>query len=228
MQADERQEALLKEPDISAEWDNHVRNLDGEVSYTRLSDLYPYQSDVIDGKQTGGDANTYKLFLERAYNLLSQGGNCGIIVPSGLYTDQGCTGLRKLFLKRAQISYLYCFENRRGIFPIDSRFKFVLFGIRKTATEDMFDAAFMLHDMGVLSAPQDYSITILSKLIERFSPDTVSIMEFRSQQDVDIVAQIYGNWPPLGEAILSDWSIALTREFDMTNARGLFNTEHNG
>lgn len=82
--------------------------------------------------------------------------------------------------------------------------------------------------MGVLSAPQDYSITILSKLIERFSPDTVSIMEFRSQQDVDIVAQIYGNWPPLGEAILSDWSIALTREFDMTNARGLFNTEHNG
>ena len=43
-----------------------------------------------------GDINTYKLFLERFYSLLSEGGCMGIVVPSGIYTDQGCQPLRQL------------------------------------------------------------------------------------------------------------------------------------
>jgi hypothetical protein len=223
--AEHRQQELLEDTEIQAAWENYVNFIDNQVDYTRLSENYPYQSVVIDGKQTGGDANTYKLFLERAYNLLRPLGICGILVPSGLYTDQGSTGLRQLFLSRAQISYLLCFENRRGIFPIDSRFKFVLFGYRKQQAHGAFDAAFMLHDLDVLAAPQEYTLSVPVSLIQHFSPDTYSIMEFRSQRDVDIVEHIYGDLSLLGEKIDGAWSISFASEFHMTGDRILFNQE---
>ena len=34
--------------------------------------------------------------------------------------------------------------------------------------------------------------------VKRFFPDTLSVMEFRSQRDIDAI-HIYGDWPLLGE-----------------------------
>jgi hypothetical protein len=229
MAAKRRQDELLAElPDIRTAWDNYVANLDSQDDYFRVSEAYPYENLVIEGRQTGVHANTYKLFLERSFGQLRRGGQSGMIVPSGLYTDQGCTGLRKLFLTQAQITYLLCFENRRKVFPIDSRFKFVLFGFCKKQTSGAFDAAFMLHDLEVLAAPEVRSIHIQTDLIPRFSPDALSIMEFRSQRDLDIVAQIYGQWPLLSQAVENLWSVNITQEFNMTHDRDLFNEKGDG
>ena len=228
MAAEKRQGELLRNTEIRAAWDAYVSALNNQVDYIRQSDIYLYQSVVIDGKQTGGDANTYKLFLERAYELLRPLGACGIIVPSGLYTDQSSTGLRQLFLSQAQISHLLCFENRRSVFPIDSRFKFVLFGYRKQPAQGAFDAAFMLHNLEVLAAPQEHTLSVPAPLIQRFSPDTLSIMEFRSQLDVDLVQHLYSDWPLLGEKLEGAWSVTFAREFHMTDDRYLFNEINTG
>jgi len=56
------------------------------------------------------------------------GGRMGIVVPSGIYTDQGCQPLREMFFNQSRVEFLYCFENRRAIFNIHRSFKFVLFG----------------------------------------------------------------------------------------------------
>ena len=48
------------------------------------------------GKKTGSDINLYKLFTEQCANLLREGGDCGIVIPSGIYTDLGAKGLRDL------------------------------------------------------------------------------------------------------------------------------------
>ncbi|HYU76436.1 MAG TPA: hypothetical protein VEL31_27515, partial [Ktedonobacteraceae bacterium] len=221
----DRQRDILNDEEVKAEWESYVRNLDAQVDYFSSSELYEYQTVEIDGKRTRGHANTFKLFLERALDLLHNEGVSGMIVPSGIYTDQGCTGLRQLFLNHAHIEYLFCFENRRGIFPIDSRFKFVLLGVRKAPASASFDAAFMLHDLEVLSAPEEHSVTVPTKLIRRFSPDTLSIMEFRSQRDIDIIAHIYGNWPLLGE---TTWDITFAREFNLTDDRHFFNQKDIG
>jgi hypothetical protein len=225
--ADEREKELLKEAEISAKWREYEQEISTQVDYFRLGERYPYQSVPVNGKLTGGDVNTYKLFLERAYGLLRPGGDCGIVVPSGLYTDQGCTGLRQLFLERAQINHLVCFENRRGIFPIDSRFKFVLFGFEKKTSSGAFDAAFMLHDLEVLSDLKDVSLSVPTKLIQRLSPDTLSLMEFRAQEDIDIMARLYRQ-PLLSEIVEGAWKIILAREFHMTDDRYLFNQEGTG
>ncbi len=226
VEAIRRQNQLLQDPHIGAAWDIYAQFLDAQVNYYSFSELYSYQVVQINGKRTRGHINTYKLFLERTFGLLCQNGTCGMIVPSSFYNDQGSTGLRQLFLSRAQINYLICFENRRGIFPIDSRFKFVLFGYRKQSAQDVFDAAFMLHDLDALTAPQEYTLSVPAPLIQRFSPDTYSIMEFRSQQDADIVEHIYGDWPLLGDKIDKTWNIKLAREFNFTEDRDFFNQEN--
>lgn len=227
--AKRRQDELLDElPDIRIAWDNYVASLDSQDDYFRVSEAYPYENLVIEGRQTGVHANTYKLFLERSFGLLRRGGQSGMIVPSGIYTDQGCTGLRKLFLTQAQITYLLCFENRRKVFPIDSRFKFVLFGFCKKQASDAFEAAFMLQNLDLLAAPETHSIHMQNDIIPRFSPDALSIMEFRSQRDLDIVVQIYGQWPLLSQAAENLWSVSITQELNMTHDRSLFNEAGDG
>lgn len=225
VEALQRQNKLLENRQIRDAWETYTQSLDAQVNYFSFSETYSYQVAQIDGKRTRGHINTYKLFLERTYGLLCQHGMCGMIVPSGFYNDQGSTGLRQLFLELAQISYLLCFENRRSVFPIDSRFKFVLFGYHKQSAQDAFDAAFMLHDLDVLAAPHEHTLSVPAPLIRHFSPDTLSIMEFRSQGDVDIVQRIYGNWPLLGEQIENTWNITFAREFNFTDDRHFFNQE---
>ncbi|WP_442941805.1 Eco57I restriction-modification methylase domain-containing protein [Nostoc sp.] len=59
---------------------------------------------MINGKRHGKDVNFYKLFLEQCFNLLRHGGGCGIVIPSGIYTDLGANKLRKmLFIATARL-----------------------------------------------------------------------------------------------------------------------------
>lgn len=44
---------------------------------------------VVDGRPRSVDLNLYKLFVERSFHLLRAGGHCGIVIPSGVYTDLG-------------------------------------------------------------------------------------------------------------------------------------------
>jgi N-6 DNA Methylase len=227
--AEQRQEELLRDHEIRNEWEIYSKNLDSQIDYFRLGEAYPYQLGEVDGKAAKAHGNTYKLFLERGFNLLSNKGKCGLIVPSGIYTDQGCTGLRQLFLSHAQINYLLCFENRYEIFPIHRSFKFVLFGFCKQAPQGSFATAFMLHNLEILTTIEEYTLSIPEHLIKRFSPDTLSIMEFRSQRDLDIIKQIYGDLPLLKDHADKTWTPLLrSEEFNMTHSRAIFNEDSKG
>jgi hypothetical protein len=67
-----------------------------------------------------------------------------------------------------------------------------------------------------------------TKLLRRFSPDSLSVMEFQSQRDYAIAEKIYGDWPLIGEEVAGSWNIKFSREFDMTNDRRLFNQIERG
>jgi hypothetical protein len=100
----------------------------------RAAPEFKHQSAVVGGKKTGSDINLYKLFVERSFHLLRAGGHCGIVIPSGIYTDLGAKGLRDLLFGHTQIEGLFCFENRKTIFEgVDSRFKFVVLTFEKAA-----------------------------------------------------------------------------------------------
>jgi len=62
-------------------------------------------------------------------------------------------------------------------------------------------------------------------LIRKLSPDSHSVMEFKSEQDIAIAEKLLKH-PLLGDKREGEWQVGFTAEFHMTNdAKGLFETE---
>ncbi|MFP4412471.1 Eco57I restriction-modification methylase domain-containing protein, partial [Coleofasciculus sp.] len=113
---DQEKQKLLKNPEIAQAWLEYQSQYPYMSSYYRSSEQYKNQVSVVNGKKAGTDINLYKLFLEQCFNLLKPCGECGIVIPSGIYTDLGAKQLRAMLFEQTQITGLFCFENRRTIF----------------------------------------------------------------------------------------------------------------
>ncbi len=88
-----------------------------------------------------------------------------------------------------------------------------------------FPAAFMRHDVAELARfPAEGALMLDVALIKRLSPDSHSVMEFKSALDVQIAEKML-RFPLLGERIEGAWNLALKREFHMTDDSHLFKTE---
>ncbi|MEJ1959141.1 MAG: DNA methyltransferase [Nitrosomonadales bacterium] len=247
---EKEQEKLLANKEIRAAWLDYESRFPHISAYFRAAPEFSFQSAVVNGKKTGSDLNLYKLFVERCFGLLRPGGHCGIVIPSGIYTDLGAKGLRDLLFNHSHIEGLFCFENRKTIFEgVDSRFKFVVLTFEKTAKprlqqegernvsappDDLlapnggttsFPAAFMRHDVAELDRfPNEGALWLDVELIRHLSPDSHSVMEFKSDLDVQIAKKML-RFPLLGEEIEGAWNLRLSNEFHMTNDSKLFNTE---
>ena len=62
----------------------------------------------------GGDANLYRLFLERALALTHPDGIVALLTPSGIYADRSAAGFFGKMAGEKRLLALYDFENRRG------------------------------------------------------------------------------------------------------------------
>ena len=76
--------------------------------------------------QSIGHANRYQLFAERALALARHGGRIGLVLPSGLATDQGSAPLRRRLLSGCDVDALVGIDNQRGVFPIHRSVRFLL------------------------------------------------------------------------------------------------------
>ncbi len=206
-------------------WLNYLSGFPHQSLYFRSSSQYENQRAVVNGRTTGSDINFYKLFTEQCYNLLRTGGECGIVIPSGIYTDLGATGLRKMLFEQTQITGLFGFENRKAIFEgVHRQFKFVVLTFAKDNSTKIFTATFMRHDVAELANfPNENGLRISVNLIERLSPGSLSIMEFNQVIDMQIADKML-QYPPLNEEIQSVWNFVLTNEFHMRNSSHLFQT----
>lgn len=185
--------------------------------------------------QGGADFNLYKLFLEIAHALLKKpnpsdggsmvaGGRLGFIVPSGVYSDHATQQLRDLFLKKCRWEWLFGFENRYKIFPIDGRQKFCAVIIEKGGRTESINAAFMRHDVSDWDRAELLSTLYAVAQVERFSPETHSILEISSMPDLNLLESVYRAGVLLGDSSSGGWSINYAREFDPTLDSNLFHT----
>ncbi len=203
---------MADNPAIAEKWEEYCDGFVEQSAYFREPMCYSAL-----GK---GDINTFKLFLEQFFTVLHDGGRMGILVPSGLYTDQGCQPLRGRFFNSSQIEFLYCFENRwPTIFTaVDGRFKFVTFGTKKGRKTDRFKCAFMEHDPERLPAIDTNALKMSVKQVKKFSPSSLTIMEFNSQRDIEIMTSIYNEQPLLGEKLNDCWNVKLRMgDYHLTN-----------
>ena len=195
-------EELKTNTEFAARWREH------EAYYERHKEFF----GRVFKKQGTGDWNLFKLFIERDLSLVRHGGQFSLLVPSGFQTDEGCTDLRRWLCTENTLTELTSFENkgyrelkdgrehRKQIFPdVHPQFKFGFFKVIKGVTptpDHTFDGRFYLHDpKEVFSHPVRYSIAMM----QRFSPQTLSLMEFRSAEDYVICGKIRSELPLLSE-----------------------------
>lgn len=223
---EEEQSKLLQDADIRTAWLEYRSRFPHINTFFRSISQYINQIPMIDGKKAITDINLYKLFLEQSFNLLRDGGQCGIVIPSGIYTDLGTKQLRELLFSSTQIGGLFCFENRKEIFEgVHRSFKFVVLTFEKGHHTEVFPGSFMRHDVTELDRfPAAGSLLLNVALIRRLSPDSLSIMEFKNETDVQIAEKAL-DLPLLTEEIVDRWNLVLGREFHTTDDRELFLTE---
>jgi len=223
------EELNAEDPRIVDQWQAQTQLIEESAAFYRACGDYT--------RQGRGDTATHKLFLERMYGLLQDRGRIGYVVPSGIYTDLGTKDLREMLLNEGNIQYIYSFSNERFFFPgVHHDFKFALLGAQKGPQSDGFWAAFRFNPR-VAVAPEELPrfladpvnlIYMRWRSLVRFSPDSLSVMEFQTLRDYELAERIYDNWPLLGEEVPDTWNIRFTREFDITNDRGLFNATKQG
>ena len=83
-----------------------------------------------------GDINTYTVFAELGATAVSAAGRAGLILPTGIATDDTTQHIFRGFINSGRLISLFDFENRSRIFPgIDSRTKFCLLTLQGADSE---------------------------------------------------------------------------------------------
>ena len=169
--------------------------------------------------QGGSDLNLYKLFLEQMVRLLRAGGTVGVVLPASIYNDNGAGPLRRLLLETCDLQWLFSFENREKIFPIDSRFRFCcLVGSRGLSTRSV-RVAFSRRDLSDWADAERVVIEVVKEDLNLFSPISNSIPEVETARDLEALRTIFADGIALGSEKASAWGVKYFREYDMTGAR---------
>src|SRR3989338_7473701 len=221
-EAKKRIEELLKQrPYLKKLWNEYLSHY--EMYSTLYRENYKWQSSEVNGRQVSGDLDLYKIFTERAHQLLKENGMAGFVVPSGIYTDLGAKGLRTMLFEHSKIKALYSFENRgHSIFPdVHASYKFVLLVFEKAGKTISFPCAFFLHSADDLEKAIKNPTILDVDFVKKSSPTSWGVLEIKTPKDYEIIKKLL-KYPPLGEKIDGTWNVNMQSGFHMTNDSHLF------
>jgi len=189
------------------------------LDYARQSGRFPLTAK--------GDVNTYAVFAELARTIVRETGRVGLLVPSGIATDQTTSEFFRELVDSKALIGLYDFENRRGLFPdLHRSFKFsvLLFGGSKRCTPAA-DFVFFAHEVSELR-DRSRHIPLSAEDIQLLNPNSRTCPVFRSQRDAELTKAVYRRVPILVNAARGEagnpWGIRFLRMFDQTNDAELF------
>jgi hypothetical protein len=177
--------------------------------------------------ETGGTpkVNTYQLFAEQFLKLIGAGGRSGVIVPTGIATDNSTKAYFEAIATGGRLVSLYDFENREAIFPgVHRSYKFSLLtlgdGVEST------DYVFFAGATDQLTDPRRH-FTLSGDDIALINPNTRTCPVFRSQMDAELTKEIYERVPVLIDETLEEagnpWGISFRQGlFNMTSDSHLF------
>ena len=176
-----------------------------------------------------GDVNTYMLFAELSRQLVAPDGLIGLLVPSGIATDDTTKHFFGDLMENKALCALYDFENKEGVFAdVHRSFKFsvLLMNGRDRQTDDA-DFVFFARNMDDLK-PRDRHIKLSARDLKLLNPNTRTCPIFRTRRDGELTKRIYRNVPILidehRKAGGNPWAIQFVRMFDQTNDAELFRT----
>lgn len=172
-----------------------------------------------------GDVNTYALFAETFFQLLSPSGRAGIIVPTGIATDDSTKKFFVALIAQKRLARLVSFyEIRQWFKATDDRKPFCMMTIGQS------EAAELTFNIGKLSelTNADRWFTLTPEQFAHINPNTLTCPIFRSKKDAELTKKIYANVPVLirdardGEPELNPWGVRFMAMFHMANDSHLF------
>lgn len=131
-----------------------------------------------------GELNTYALFTDLAFNMLSEHGFLTLVVKSTLVTAPVNQRLWTRFLENETVRSVFLFENKKKIFSIDSRERFIVF-IAGKETTDHFEFAAGLTDPGELLKSETLHLT--AEDIRKINPFTNTIPNVSSNKEINFL-----------------------------------------
>ena len=167
-------------------WIEHKRKIEATSHIVKNAGFYTLSAS--------GNLNTYRLFSELASLILNTTGRTGMIVQSGIATDESGKEFFSTMLKQKRLARLLDFENREGFFPaVDSRFRFslmTLLGIDSPASGLACEFGWVLGNLEELKVPGRL-VYLDSEDLSLFNPNSGTCPTFKSQRDVEINRRIY-------------------------------------
>lgn len=200
-------------PTLLAEFHESRRKAEGDSHLMRNSGRYP-----LCGR---GDINTYAVFAETARDAIGPTGRLGIIVPSGIATDDTTKFFFGDMVESQTLTELLSFENEEFIFPgVHHSYCFSLMVVsgRSAPLSDMQFVFFARH-VSQLEPTAGRRFTLTAEDIHLLNPNTLTCPVFRSKRDAEITKGIYRRVPVLLNSRTGDdpWAFRVRRVFDMNN-----------
>ncbi|MBD6620896.1 N-6 DNA methylase [Komarekiella sp. 'clone 1'] len=216
-------EKLIKELpkknlELAKAFENAKHDAEAQSKFIRESSRFPLTAV--------GDINTYAVFAETTRKLISLDGRVGVIVPTGIATDDTCKKFFGDLTQKQALASLYDFENREGLFAaVDSRMKFSLLAISGKPIKRGNFAFFLTQPKQLDNKARLFQLT--PQDIALINPNTLTCPIFRTSQDAELTKKFYQHIPVLeNEKTGSNpWGILFMRMFDMANDSGLFKNE---
>ena len=195
------------------------KEIDSRNKYFRESGHYPLTAT--------GKMNTYPLFAEMGTNLISQSGRMGMVLPTGIATDDTTKDFFGAISSKQSIVSLFDFENKEGIFPgVHRSFKFCLLTLDGSKVDKSNFAFFATDVSHIQDTRRKFSFS--ANEISLFNPNTLTAPVFRTRSDAELSRKIYRKFPILVKEATGEnlWQIRFRQGlFNMTTDSALFSLE---
>lgn len=175
-----------------------------------------------------GDVNTYALFSEFVRNSISSIGRVGVIVPTGIATDDTNKQFFADVVSNKNLANLFDFENRGHLFSaLHTKTKFCLLTLSTLPLSDVYFCFLSIKVSDLKDNRRVFKLSPSDLLL--FNPNTRTVPLFRTRFDADLTSKIYLKTPVLINQSQNQnpWNITFLRMFDMSNDSGDFITEPN-
>jgi hypothetical protein len=206
-----------KNPELWKEYQKALHSADALSKFLRQSGRFPLTAR--------GDINTYSVFAELASLLINPNGRAGIVVPTGVATDDTNKYFFSSLVEHDKLASLFDFENREKLFPaVDSRYKFTLLTISNKPVQKS-EFSFFLTRAEHLGDDQR-RFTLSAEDFNRLNPNTRTCPVFRTKVDAEITKKIYEHVPVLinEQTGKNPWGVKFLAMFHMANDSHLFRT----
>lgn len=201
------------------------RASDATSNFARVGGRYPLTGT--------GDINLYALFAELATQLVNQFGRAGIIVPSGIATDNTTRAFFDYLLSSKKLHYLFEFENE-GFFKGAGSGHMVRFALTtiggNAVTRESADFMFQGKKIRDL-AEKEKRFSLSASDINLLNPNTKTCPIFQSMHDAELTKKLYRAAPVLIREATEQvpeqnpWGIKFQAMFHMSNDSNLFKTK---